>query len=501
MVLLTLALSAVISSNLRILNAQKENAIARKNAILGMCAAISSLQRSLGPDMAVSVPATILDADPETVRIDDVKTPYVFGAFKVHKGEEFASVKDWQDKNREAVEGLRARRQIESSDIEWLVSSAEKLKNPASESLPDLNGEVVMLAKYKMLEEYPDSYGGEIDASKKGEEVEVLAGKISVGDGAYAWWASDESAKAKINLTRPEKYLDGKSTGSAPGFAAPCDSRVAQISNAAFVSELAHLRLNPFLPSFDGEAAKTLSKMNSMEEFALVDKNLSEWAADNKGDYTVCSVGLPVDVTQGRLKEDLTVYLRTGKGLVDTAPIIRGDGATHSGYIGASLGLDNYTSNLQRFGLLKDFATMLEDRENGADAKFETAVEPRGQKSTQSEVQHGIFPVVSAITYHFQLFYDNNLSTDDSLNLYLMFYPRVRIWNPHSVRLEKSDYILKIGLPYTIQVFAAENPLKSGGFRTVGAFMARGDTVRCQIDPDDPDTAYYYNPYAMYRSG
>ena len=82
-----------------------------------------------------------------------------------------------------------------------------------------------------------------------------------------------------------------------------------------------------------------------------------------------------------------------------------------------------------------------------------------------------------------------------------MFYPRVRIWNPHSVRLEKSDYILKIGLPYTIQVFAAENPLKSGGFRTVGAFMARGDTVRCQIDPDDPDTAYYYNPYAMYRSG
>ncbi|MBR4597408.1 MAG: hypothetical protein IKO42_03305 [Opitutales bacterium] len=501
MVLLTLTLSAVISSKLRILNAQKENSIARKNALLGMCAAISNLQRSLGPDMAISAPATIFDSDPETVKIDDVKTPYVFGAFKVHKGEEFSTLKDWQDKNREAAEQLRARSQVETADIEWLVSSNVKLKNPASEALSELNDEVVKLAEYKMLEEYPDSYGGEVNANKKTEDVEVLAGKISVGDGAYAWWASDESAKAKINLTRPEKYLDGKSTGSASSFSAPSDSRVAQISNVGFVGEIAHLQLNPFLPSFDEERAKNLAKMNSMDEFAIVDKNLSAWAAENKGDYTVCSVGLPVDVTQGRLKEDLSVYLFSGRGLRDADPIIRGDPASDKDYIGAGLGLDNYTSNLPRFGLLKDFANMVSDRENGSDAKFETAVEPKGQKSTPSEVQHGIFPVVSAITYHFQLFYDNNLSTDDSLNLYLMFYPRVRIWNPHSVRLEKSDYVLKIGLPYTIQVFAAENPLKSGGSRTIGAFMARGDTVSCQIDPDDPETAYFYNPYAMYRAG
>ena len=502
MVLLVLALSALISANLRILNAQKENAIARKNALLGLGAAISSLQSSLGPDMAVSVPAAIFDADPETAKIDGVKTPFVFGAFKVHKGEEFSSVKDWQDKNREAADKLRSRGGGDvSGEVSWLVSSKKKLQNPASESLQDLNDEVVKLARYKMLEEYPDSFGGEINASKKSEEVEVVAGKIAVGDGAYAWWASDESAKAKINLTRPEKYLDGKPTGSARDFAAPSDSRVAQISNASFVGEIAHLQLNPFLPSFDAEKAAALAKMNSMDEFAVLDKDLSGWAADNKGDYTVNSVGLPVDVTQGRLKEDLTVYLQTGRGLADTAPIIRGDHSTDSDYIGASLGLENYSSNLPRFGLLKDFATMVDDRKNGADAKFETAVEPKGRKSTPSEVQHGIFPVVSALTYHFQLFYDNNLNSDSNLNLYLMFYPRVRIWNPHSVRLERADYILKIGLPYTIQVFAAENPLKNGGFRTVGACLARGDTQRLLLDPSDPEKAYYYNPYAVFRSG
>lgn len=107
MVLLTLTLSAIISSKLRILNAQKEQRMARANALLGLSAAVSSLQKSLGPDMVVSAPATILDADPDTVKIDDVRSPFLVGAFKVNRGDEFSTPLELQEKNREYADRLK----------------------------------------------------------------------------------------------------------------------------------------------------------------------------------------------------------------------------------------------------------------------------------------------------------------------------------------------------------------------------------------------------------
>lgn len=52
MVLLTLTLSVIISSKLRILNAQKQAREARSHAVLGMSIAISNLQRTVGKDNA-----------------------------------------------------------------------------------------------------------------------------------------------------------------------------------------------------------------------------------------------------------------------------------------------------------------------------------------------------------------------------------------------------------------------------------------------------------------
>lgn len=502
MVLLTLTLSAIISSKLRILNAQKEQRMARANALLGLGAAVSSLQKSLGPDMAVSAPATILDADPDTVKIDDVRSPFLVGAFKVNRGDEFSTPLELQEKNREYADRLKNREPVlDLNAVSWLVSSNTPVRNPATQSLRELNGEVVKLAEYKQLEEYPGDFGGFVDSSSKFGEVEVLAGKIPLKNGSYAWWVSDESVKAKINLTRPDTYLDGKDMGDAASFSAPADARVAQISNLDFLESLSRLQLNPFLPSFSEESALALRKISSLDEFSILDSSLKDWAKDNKGDYTAVSVGLPVDVANGRLKEDLTVYLQTGKGLDDSDPIIRGSGDSDPDYTGVDFGISDYSQNMPRMGLLKGFANLVSDGENGRTPKFETAVEPLGHKSTPSEVQHGIFPVVSAITYHFQLFYDNNLSTDNNINLYLMFYPRVRIWNPHSVRLERSDYILKIGLPYTIQVFAAESPVNGSSNRRIGALIARGDTERYFVDPQNAETSYYYNPYAVFSAG
>ena len=97
MVLLTLTLSAIISSKLRILNAQKQAREARSHAVLGMSIAISNLQRTVGKDNAITVQSSIFDQDPETVRIDNVKTPYVVGTFNVKKDASNLTAKELQD--------------------------------------------------------------------------------------------------------------------------------------------------------------------------------------------------------------------------------------------------------------------------------------------------------------------------------------------------------------------------------------------------------------------
>ena len=80
MVLLTLTLSAIVSSKLRLMNAQKDAHAARTNAILGMSVAISELQKTLGRDNAISFPASVFDTEPTTPNVDGVMSPYYVGA-------------------------------------------------------------------------------------------------------------------------------------------------------------------------------------------------------------------------------------------------------------------------------------------------------------------------------------------------------------------------------------------------------------------------------------
>lgn len=448
MVMLTLTLSSIISSKLRLLTAQKESRMARQNAMLGLSAAISSLQTTLGKDNAVSANATILDTDPDTVRIDGVQTPYVVGAFNVRKDAQGEDIKEWQDANLEISKNLRYGRNADANDVEWLISSERRLQNPQVQSIQDLSDEVVKLATYKALDEYPDEFGGNITKDHKSEEVEVLAGKIKMAEGgAYAWWVSDESQKAKINLMRPEKYLDNISTGDAASFEAPSDRFIPQFSNIGFLEELSNMQLNPFLPSFSEDKAQTIAKMSSLDEFAILDPTLEDWSKENKADYTTVSVGIPVDVTQGKLKEDLSAYIfSNASGVKDTDTIIRG-GPSDKNYTGPKLGVKNYTNFMPRMGLLKGYATIVSDRDKGKNS-FETYVEPQGQVSTTGKAQHGIFPIISCVMWTFQLAYEK--TGTDEVDLYLYCYPKVKIWNPHNVAI-KSGYILKVNFPYVLQ--------------------------------------------------
>ena len=464
MVLLTLTLSAIISSKLRILNAQKQAREARSHAVLGMSIAISNLQRTVGKDNAITVQSSIFDQDPETVRIDNVKTPYVVGTFNVKKDASNLTAKELQDEQRDLVDVIK--NGGNSPEVSWLVSGQKRLKNPISESPEDLSDETITLAEYSLLTEYPSEYGGKISASDKTEKVEVKAGKVRFdanqgqsGEGAYAWWVSDESQKAKINLTRPEMYLDKEMPNvSSLTNQAPVDPRVPQVINTSFISELSELGLSPFARNYNEENSKNIAKISTLDELPIVDASLTEWAKNNKGDYTAVSVGLPVDVTQGRLKEDLTVYLYTGKGLKDNDPIIRG-GNTSSDkeYTGVDFGLRSYTKHLPTFGILRSFATYALDK-----TTFQAGVNPQAQviNTQKSENTHGVYPIVESAEWMLFPAYDINISNRNAaftlnpsalssfrLNINYIMYLRVVLRNPFNVTINQSNYILRIGTP------------------------------------------------------
>ena len=241
MVLLTLTLSSIVSSKLRILNSQKQARQARANALLGMSVAISDLQRTLGKDNAISFQASIFDMDVDTPSIESVRTPYALGVYKIEKNTSSMEPIDIQENQRAAIDEIK--NGGSSDDVTWLISGEKRMDNPVIESPDELSDEAVTLATYKSLIDYPALFGGKVTSDLKSEEVEVRAGKVSLSNGgqadsgAYAFWISDESMKAKINLTRPEKYLD-TNTEDAEKCEAPSDSRVPQISNLSFVNGL-----------------------------------------------------------------------------------------------------------------------------------------------------------------------------------------------------------------------------------------------------------------------
>lgn len=466
MVLLTLTLSSIVSSKLRILNSQKQARQARANALLGMSVAISDLQRTLGKDNAISFQASIFDMDVDTPSIESVRTPYALGVYKIEKNTSSMEPIDIQENQRAAIDEIK--NGGSSDDVTWLISGEKRMENPVIESPDELSDEAVTLATYKSLIDYPALFGGKVTSDLKSEEVEVRAGKVSLSNGgqadsgAYAFWISDESMKAKINLTRPEKYLD-TNTEDAEKCEAPSDSRVPQISNLSFVNDLETLCINPFLSDYNEENASRISRISVLSELPLVSTEYEQWAKDNIGDYTASSVGLAVDVTQGRLKEDLTVYLQQGVGLNDKTPIIRGS-SDDKNYTGTTFGIEDFSRGLPMFGLLKDFATLAENK-----TSFNDSVAPEARVIDPNRTpQHGIYPLIKTIKWVMlpaysvtqskgQNIWEITPGNSPTVGLSLMFYPRIVIWNPHNVGLEASDYFIRIYMPLKLYVSPYNN--------------------------------------------
>jgi hypothetical protein len=277
MVLLTIIVVGLLtlsSVSLRTTSQNEAMSTARNNARLALMLAIGELQKTLGPDKAVSATSGVLAAAPAK--------PNTTGVWESWDFNPNGGALDYSSEKKS-----RFRR--------WLVSSAD----PAALESRDFaaaawSGDTIELVGDVSL-------GGKAEATAK-----VVAGRVPVWrdgkvQGALAWHVADEAVKARINLYRDPS----QNTTLAQKRALLAGQRPdPSVMNSAADSPL------DFLPKDDTaehfvKAGESSGKIVGLNQVDLLENAKGRIKAF-RNDVTSHSLGLLTDVRRGGLKQDLS---------------------------------------------------------------------------------------------------------------------------------------------------------------------------------------------------
>lgn len=420
MILLTViavGLLTLSSISLRSASQGEAAAAARANARLALMMAIGELQKKLGPDSAIT-------ANSDLLAPAGAAAPQVLGAYPIDP-----SVAD----TTSPALYQKSLQQSAKTNVRWLVSSRNPLTDPTTQTIQSLNAETVPLVTAH---------------DKAGASVKLLAGKIPSPKGAHAWRISDESQKATINVAPDPTLADGSARTAHSQFTPPASTHLATVDADESVEGN---RATP-VGGFSELTKLTASKLATLGQADIpysVD-GAKDWFRRHGSHLTAASKGLPVDVTHGRLKQDLSYYLETGKGLAESEPVIRGS-STDSKYRGPALpNLDYTTNDMPRFGLIRSW------KDIGAKTTGFDEGGTNSQETTKS--RHGIHPVILRAGLYFSPYMAPSagnpevpdvgtgnvtyIKTGSSapitaqgkfIRVRHAFYPRITIWNPTTV--------------------------------------------------------------------
>ena len=277
MILLTLlavGLLTLSSIALRAGGQGEAMAVARNNARLALIMAIGELQKTLGPDKAVSASSNLLAEKPGKPNLTGVWESWDYNP---NSG----------SLNYESEKEQRFRR--------WLVSGEdpEQLAKREFGTTPWRGRTVELVGKGALGEDATD-------------EQRVVAGLVPVTHrgrigGAFAWHVSDEAAKARINLYRkpaePTESLARKRATLAGHRPDPSLLKASGGGTLGFLPK--DLTVKEF-----GKAAETTGKVLDLDQVDLL--GTRKQARRFRHDVTPYSLGLLTDVRRGGLKEDLS---------------------------------------------------------------------------------------------------------------------------------------------------------------------------------------------------
>jgi hypothetical protein len=438
MVLLTLVAVGLLSlATITLRSASREEAIsiAQANARMALLIALGELQKHAGPDQRVTGSGSLAG--------NEVQNPHWTGVWST-VGDKKLPV--------------------------WLVSGNEA-GSPGN---------------LDQFETYPGSYftpQGEVGQNPivlhsdtdRGKEVRVPSVPVKSGGSLtsrYAWWISDEGAKARVDISAPK--------------AKPA-SNGDRLARALVAQENRISALDPLLEPFSPLAPDPKDKRKIITHDTL---GLS--AGDAKlsrkffHDLTTGGYGLPVNVAEGGMKADLSIAFDSSQKDSGYAAGIMG--ASHSErrikdavvhhfdtvrspdrfFLIPELSENGTLPVGPNWGIVYNYCQLWKNVRLGQIPFVEMNPQPRGDLRTnnwppyrnldtgvwKNDRQHTnstVTPVISMLQIGFRLAAQKIVQQrgDDLYQLQLQMKPVIGIWNPYNIRLQTASYTIDWALyPY-----------------------------------------------------
>jgi hypothetical protein len=280
---ISVGLLTLSSVSLRTASHGHSMAIARANAKLGLMLALGELQRTIGPDKAITANSEIAGASPGKPNLTGVWRSW--DTFRPDGSPDYQGEKDLRFQG-------------------WLVSSAEPASATREFSATPWGRDAIELVGEASL-------GGDTDPAARASAGRVPVLRGGKREGSYAWHVADESQKARVNAYRNPK----QNTTLAQKRALVAGHR----PDVTMISAYDNTALD-FLPedhsdeAYD-EAVQTSGKLINLGQHDLLENGASIGKFRNH--VSPYSLGLLTDVRNGGLKKDLTSIFEGGLTLPD----------------------------------------------------------------------------------------------------------------------------------------------------------------------------------------
>jgi len=431
---------------------------ARSNARLALVLAIGDLQKSLGPDRAVTASSEILANSAGAVA-----KPRTTGVWE-----------SWWDFNP-AVSSPDYVTEKTSRFRRWLVSNADitAVEEKAFVNQAWTGKTIELVGKGSLGNDAPD-------------DAKVEAGLVPVSNngvvqGSYAWHVSDESVKARVNLYRDPSQNATLAQKRALLAGHRPDPSVLRGSDGNLLTSFP----TDFSATDFAEAEASVGKVIDLDQAELLDQAQGK-IKPFRNDITPYSLGVITDVRGGGLKQDLSSAFEMGGANSDTLPSEFANNKLYQSTLGITGISDPNWSALA--GYYNSFRNLTNPNTNPSIAMKQgtASIEPVPEGYNPA-------PVIAKVDILFSLV-SRPLSeihwTGETRNVWdyfvdLIYAPVVTLHNPYNVNV--SFYKMKVGFEnvpvgFNFMFQAAEG----GGFKS--------ESVR-------PDTFEALNTMAYGHSG
>ncbi|MDP0491585.1 MAG: hypothetical protein Q7Q71_11085 [Verrucomicrobiota bacterium JB023] len=473
MVLLTMVaigLLGLATVQVRSVEASRDREMARANARLAMMMALGELQKTLGPDQRVSVPAAQLDTNESTLDIDGVAQPHWVNVFRT-------TLENGEPVIQRSLEegGLSDLREsgdwkADNDQLACLVSG-----NEAGLVYTEVGGQ--RLPGGNMVSLVGNGTVGDSGQLRKATVEAPLVALYENEDeedpaGHYAWWVGDLGVKA--NVATPDAFGDNAGT-----LANKWRLQLAQDSSIT--------------------ADNFGSELTNQDRSLLVTPNQLGLHFDDTDrvkeyyhDFTTDSMGVLANTREGGLKGDLTNYfsgsgsiadLDTDEvynlGLQDTDNIIGPRNLTEDALSSNPGEAERLQAASPRFALLREWFRRSDTNQEGQIALEMENPETRASTTVQrsyyglnnkvarytNRETNDISPVLTEGSIYYNLsYYNTGQASPRAYHMRLHLYPRVSLWNPYNVEMEVPASMIQLFInggkqievfydpPYTVKV-------------------------------------------------